>query len=150
MKIRSAINEDVKVLLKFEQELIKFERPFDSTLKNGRISYYDISKRIKAKNSHVLIVEDSGEIIGSGFADIVKAKPFLKHDHFIRLGFFYVKENFRSKGVNKLILNGLIEWSKSRGLAEVRLSVYDKNIDAKSAYLKYGFEPNLLEMRLKI
>ena len=66
MKIRSAINEDVKVLLKFEQELIKFERPFDSILKNGRISYYDISKRIKAKNSHVLIVEDSGEIIGSG------------------------------------------------------------------------------------
>ena len=39
---------------------------------------------------------------------------------------------------------------KNRGLSEVRLCVYDKNINAKSAYLNYGFEPNLLEMRLKI
>jgi len=32
----------------------------------------------------------------------------------------------------------------------MKLNVYDKNINAKSVYLKYGFEPNLLEMRLKI
>ena len=150
MKIRPAKQEDINVLLKFEQELIKFERPFDPTLKKGVISYYDISKRIEDENSYVLLVESDNEIVGSGFADIVKSKPFLKHDYFISLGFFYVKENYRSKGVNKLILNGLIKWSKNRGLSEGRLSVYDKNINAKSAYLNYGFEPNLLEMKLKI
>ena len=150
MKVRPAREEEIQILLKFEQELVEFERPFDSTLKMGKISYYDIRSRINDKDSQVLVAEINDEIVGSGFGDIVKAKPFLKHEYITSLGFFYVKEEYRSIGVNKMILKELIKWSKKRGISEMKLNVYDKNINAKSVYLKYGFEPNLLEMRLKI
>jgi len=150
MKVRPAREEEIQILLKFEQELVEFERPFDSTLKKGKISYYDIRSRINDKDSQVLVAEINDEIVGSGFGDIVKAKPFLKHEYITSLGFFYVKEEYRSIGVNKMILKELIKWSKKRGISEMKLNVYDKNINAKSVYLKYGFEPNLLEMRLKI
>ena len=40
MKIRSARKQDIKALLQFEQELVEFERPFDSTLKEGLIRYF--------------------------------------------------------------------------------------------------------------
>ncbi len=150
MRGRPAREEEIQILLKFEQELVEFERPFDSTLKMGKISYYDIRSRINDKDSQVLVAEINDEIVGSGFGDIVKAKPFLKHKLITSLGFFYVKEEYRSIGVNKMILKELIKWSKKRGVSEMKLKVYDKNINAKSVYLKYGFEPNLLEMRLKI
>ena len=150
MKIRLARKEEIQILLNFEQELVEFERSFDSTLKDGKISYYDILSRINSKDSCVLVADVNGELVGSGFIDIVKSKPYLKHKYFGSFGFFYVKKEYRGKGVNKSILSKLIEWSKTRNIYEVRLQVYDKNINAKSAYLKYGFEPNLLEMRLKL
>tara|TARA_B110000444_G_scaffold118838_1_gene111749 strand:+ start:1901 stop:2353 length:453 start_codon:yes stop_codon:yes gene_type:complete len=150
MKIRSARKQDIKALLQFEQELVEFERPFDSTLKEGLISYYDILSRIESDDSCVLVAEVNGELIGSGFIDILESKSYLKHKYYGKLGFFFVKEKQRGKGVNKSILNELIKWSGKRGVFEIRLDVYYENLDAKSAYLNYGFEPNLLEMRLKI
>tara|TARA_B100000780_G_scaffold79906_1_gene54313 strand:- start:5375 stop:5827 length:453 start_codon:yes stop_codon:yes gene_type:complete len=150
MKIRRVKKEEISFLLKFEQELVEFERPFDSTLKEEKISYYDILSKINSKDSCVLVAEVNDKLVGSGFIDIVKAKPYLKHNYYGSLGFFYVKKEYRGRGVNKSILNGLIKWAKKSNIFEIRLQVYDKNSDAKSVYLKYGFEPTLLEMRLKI
>ena len=62
----------------------------------------------------------------------------------------YVKPIFRGQGVNRKIVNRLIDWAHHRNLTEVRLEVYDENVIAKNAYLKAGFKPNLLEMRLEI
>ena len=78
MKIRSARKQDIKALLQFEQELVEFERPFDSTLKEGLISYYDILSRIESDDSCVLVAEVNGELIGSGFIDILESKSYLK------------------------------------------------------------------------
>jgi GNAT superfamily N-acetyltransferase len=62
----------------------------------------------------------------------------------------YVKPAFRGQGINKKILNALIDWAKSQNLKELRLEVYDENIIAKNSYLKAGFIPSLLEMRMEI
>ena len=43
-----------------------------------------------------------------------------------------------------------MDWAKSQNLTEVRLEVYNENTIAKNSYLKAGFTPNLLEMRLEI
>ena len=62
----------------------------------------------------------------------------------------YVKPSFRGQGVNQKVLHELMDWAKSQNLTEVRLEVYDENIIAKNAYLKAGFKPNLVEMRVEI
>ena len=49
--IRKATLNDMETLLRFEQGVIKTERPFDVTLKPGLIHYYDIDEMIKA--SHI-------------------------------------------------------------------------------------------------
>ena len=105
MKIRRVKKEEISFLLKFEQELVEFERPFDSTLKEEKISYYDILSKINSKDSCVLVAEVNDKLVGSGFIDIVKAKPYLKHNYYGSLGFFYVKKEYRGRGVNKSILN---------------------------------------------
>ncbi len=150
VEIRRAIESEIETLLSFEKEIIAAERPFDDTLKDGEIHYYDLIGLIRAEKAEVLVAVINNEIVGSGYAKILPADSFQKFVEYAYLGFMYVKPEFRGQGINQKILAGLIDWAKSQNLTEVRLEVYDKNTRAKSSYLKAGFKPNLLEMRLEI
>jgi ribosomal protein S18 acetylase RimI-like enzyme len=148
--IRKATLQDLKTLLRFEQELIDSERPYDSTLKTGRINYYDIERMIKADHIELLVAELDNEIIGSGYARIEQAKPYLQHQQHAYLGFMYVKPPYRGKGINKMIMDELAAWSASVNITELRLDVYDNNKPAIKAYEKSGFENHMLQMRRSI
>ncbi|WP_316803778.1 GNAT family N-acetyltransferase [Pedobacter nototheniae] len=148
--VRQAQEKEIDTLLEFEKGIVAAERPYDSTLKPGEIHYYDLLELIKLSEAEVLVAEINGEVVGSGYAKILTAKPYLKHTQFAYLGFMYVKPEFRGNGINKVILNALLNWAKEKGISEIRLEVYEENIAAKKAYAKAGFTPNLLEMRMEI
>jgi ribosomal protein S18 acetylase RimI-like enzyme len=146
--IRKAVTGDLNTLLEFEQGIIKAERPFDVTLKDGEIHYYDIAQMIIADHVEVLVAETAGELIASGYARIEQSKIYLKHPRHAYLGFMYVKPEYRGKGINKMILDGLTLWSKQRGITELHLEVYDENLPAVRAYEKVGFSKLLVQMRM--
>jgi GNAT superfamily N-acetyltransferase len=146
--IRKASLNDLDTLLLFEQGVINAERPFDSTLKNGLIHYYDLEEMITAPHIELVVAELNDEIIGSGYARIEKAKHYLQHGHHAYLGFMYTDPKHRGKGVNMQIINALKEWAAKQNLTELRLEVYADNIPAIKAYEKAGFGNHMLEMRL--
>ncbi|MFN0201644.1 MAG: GNAT family N-acetyltransferase [Bacteroidia bacterium] len=150
VEIRKALETDIDILLTFEQGIITAERPFDNTLREGEIHYYDLVEMIQAEWAEVLVAVVENEVVGSGYAKILPAKPYQNHNEYAYLGFMYVKPEFRGQGINQQIIYELMVWSKNKGLKEVRLQVYDENIIAKKAYQKVGFKPNLLEMRLEM
>jgi ribosomal protein S18 acetylase RimI-like enzyme len=150
MIVRKATEKDLEILLEFEQGIVSAERPFNSTLINGEIHYYDLLYLIQSEDSTVLVVEENNEIVASGYAKIKKTENnYSNFDRYAYLGFMYVKPEHRGKSINKLILDELISWSKDKGISEIRLDVYDQNESAVKAYEKAGFEPLLLTMRLK-
>jgi GNAT superfamily N-acetyltransferase len=146
--IRKATMDDIGILREFEQGVIMAERPFDSTLKNGLIHYYDIEKMIAAADMEMVVAEAGSEIIGSGYARIENAKPYLQHSQHAYLGFMYVLPDHRGKGVNKKIMEALREWSISQNITELRLDVYYPNMAAIQAYEKAGFTRHMIEMRM--
>lgn len=148
--IRKATLNDVPVLLEFEQGLIKAERPMDPTIKDGKISYYDVSEFIKNEDSELYVVELDHKIVASGYAKIKPDRHYLKHAKQGYLGFMFVPEEHRGKGYNKLIMDALIEWCRERQIYEIRLDVYDVNDSAIRAYEKVGFEKHMITMRLNI
>lgn len=147
-QLRPASLKDLPTLLTFEKGIIKTERAFDTTLKEGKIHYYDISKMLDNENALVLVAETNGEIVASGFAEILDSESFNKFHQYSSFRFMYVKEEHRNRGLNKMILDGLIEWSDSKGIKEIKLNVYDENIPALNAYLKAGFKKTMVEMHL--
>lgn len=150
MIVRKATEQDLEILLEFEQGIVSAERPFNSTFIDGKIHYYDLLYLIQSEDSTVLIVEENNEIVASGYARIKKTEnSYSNFERYAYLGFMYVKPEHRGKGINKLILDELISWSKDKGISEIRLDVYDQNESAVKAYEKAGFEPLLLTMRLK-
>ncbi|MFK7922432.1 MAG: N-acetyltransferase family protein [Bacteroidia bacterium] len=150
VEIRRAIETEIEILLSFEKGIVEFERPFDNTLKEGEIHYYDLIELIRSERAEVLVAVVDNEVVGSAYAKIRPAEPYQKYAEYAYLGFMYVKPAFRGQGINQIVVQRLIAWAKSRNLTEVRLEVYDENTIAKKAYAKAGFKPNLLEMRLEI
>lgn len=148
--IRTATLADLNTLLSFEQEIIRAERPFDETLDQDPISYYDLRQLVLSEEAEVVVAELDSKIIGSGYAVIRDAKPYLNHKKYTYLGFMYTVSDHRGKGVNKAIVDALILWSKSRGIHEVRLTVYNNNAPAIRAYGKAGFKKHILEMRVHV
>jgi ribosomal protein S18 acetylase RimI-like enzyme len=64
--IRKATINDLATLLIFEQGVITAERPFDSTLKNEPIHYYDIGNMITASDIELVVAEMNTQIICCG------------------------------------------------------------------------------------
>ncbi|EJL67809.1 GNAT family N-acetyltransferase [Chryseobacterium populi] len=150
MTTREATEQDLNTLLEFEQGIVTTERPFNITLIDGEIHYYDLLHLIQSPDASVIVAVENNEIVGSGYALIKQTeKDYYNFNSFAYLGFMYVKPEYRGRGINKLVLDELIRWARSRGISEIRLDVYDQNEAAVKAYEKAGFEPLLLTMRLK-
>ena len=146
--VRPATLEDLEQLLGFEQDLIKAERPFDKTIREDPVSYYDIRQYILDPEVQVLVAEADGRIVSSGYGLVKKARDYLDHSQYGYLGFMFTIPEYRGKGINRMLIDELKQWAKDKELKEVRLSVYPENYAAVKAYEKVGFEPHLLEMRL--
>lgn len=148
--IRRATIADLPKLAEFLQFLVAAERPFDPTLKEGEIFYYDIEEFISDDKTELLVIDYNQQIIGCGYAQIRSAKPYQNHELFGYLGFMYVSREFRGNGLNNLLMDDLKKWILSQGITEVRLEVYHENQAAIRAYEKAGFKQILTTMRCDI
>ena len=148
--IRKALLSDLAILLEFEQGIITAERPYDPTLKKEKIHYYDIEKMISAPEVEVLVATIGSVIVGSGYARIETAKPYLKHQNYAYLGFMFTHPDHRGKGINSKIIESLKEWCRIQDILELRLDVYSDNPSAIKAYEKVGFKKHLIKQNRKI
>ncbi|MDF0708151.1 GNAT family N-acetyltransferase [Flagellimonas okinawensis] len=149
VNIRPATQKDMDVLLKFEQEIINAERPFDVTIKQGPVSYYDIAEMIDDPKAHVVVAEVGERIVASGYAIPKRARHYLDHEFYAYLGFMYTDGDYRGEGINAKIIEELKQWSQQQGYKEIRLTVYNENLPAIRAYEKVGFKKHIIEMRLE-
>ena len=147
---RSATLEDLPILYSFEQGIITAERPYDPTLAVDPINYYDIKAMILSGEVQVTVALFQGDIVGSAYAKIVKAKPYLKFESYAYLGFMYVRPEYRGRGISGQIIEQLTDWARSQNLTELRLEVYAENSSAIKAYEKAGMTKNMIEMRINI
>jgi GNAT superfamily N-acetyltransferase len=146
--VRQATPGDLGALLRFQQGVVEAERPFDPTLKDGSVHYYDIAALMASTDVHFLVAECGSDLVGCGFARIEAAEHYLKHPLHAYLGLMYVDPTHRGQAVNGKIVDALKKWCRARQITELRLEVYSGNRAAIRAYQKQGFAEHMLEMRL--
>jgi len=146
---RQATLEDKGALDECLQHIVTAERPMDECLKPGYIEYYDPLDFIKSEQSELLVAESDGVIVACGAGVIKPARDYYRYDEFLYLAMMYVAESHRGQGINGEIMRRLLDWGKSKGLTTASLTVYPDNPSAIRAYEKLGFEPALVEMRLR-
>lgn len=148
LTIRPATSEDLPMLRIFEQGLIEAERPFDPTIKEAPVRYYDLEKLLVDKDSEILVASMGSEIVACGMVLIAQARAYLNHENYANIRFLYTKPSYRGQGINALIIAQLAAWARQQNLSEIRLTVYQDNLSAIKAYQKVGFEKHIIEMRL--
>jgi ribosomal protein S18 acetylase RimI-like enzyme len=147
IKFREASLSDKPILLEFEQEILQAERPCNSAIKLADAYYYDMDDLLNSEKTYLLVAETEGRVVASGYAQIRPSKQSLVHDSHSYLGFMYVVPEFRGRGVNKSILERLIQWSMNQGMSDCYLDVYSENEAAIRAYQKAGFVNSMIEMK---
>jgi GNAT superfamily N-acetyltransferase len=150
IKIRSALISDKVNLLHLEQQVIEAERPYNNSIKPNNAAYYDMDNLLTSERSKLVVAEHNNQIIGTGYVQIRESKKSLKHKQHGYLGFMYVDADFRGLGVNKQIMENLIEWAKIEGITDFYLDVYRDNDAAIRAYEKVGFTQSMVEMKLSV
>jgi GNAT superfamily N-acetyltransferase len=146
--IRRAKEEDIIMLRKIEQDLIKVERSFDNKIKDEPLTYYDLNGMILSPNVYLIVAEINHNIIATGYAFIIPSKPHLKHPIQAHLGFMYVSPIHRGKKIIQKIIKELKKWCLEKKILELRLEVYGNNQSAIKAYESCGFINYIMEMRL--
>jgi len=149
IQIRKATLDDLDELLQMEQGVIEAERPFDPTIRESPVVYYNLKEMIEDDAFYVLVAVADGRIVSSGYATTKQARPYLNHSHYAYLGFMYTLPAYRGMGINGRIITELRSWAEEQGMEEIRLTVYPENDPAIRAYEKMGFVPHLIEMRIE-
>ena len=147
--IREATIKDLEPLLEMEQGLISAEKPFDPTIRQPPVVYYDLKSMLQKEAYYVVVAEKDDQIVSSGYATVKPARPYLDHKEYAYLGFMFTLPEYRGRGINSRIVEVLKKWARSKGLFEVRLTVYPENQPAIRAYEKAGFVKHLIEMRIE-
>jgi ribosomal protein S18 acetylase RimI-like enzyme len=149
ISLRAACEADIGVLREFEQQVVLAERPFNSTIREDEVVfYYDIEHLIASDDSLLVVGERAGELVATGYVQLRVSKAHYDHERHAYLGFMYVVPECRGKGLNRVVLDHLVQWSQEQGVDVFSLDVYADNAAAVRAYEKYGFKPLLLEMTL--
>ena len=148
--IREATKADLPVLLRCEQEVILAEIPFDPTIKRGKVTYYDLLGLMENAMATVLVACHGNTIVATGYALEKPARHYLDHDTYAYLGFMFTQPEYRGRGINGKIIEKLKAWALSKGLTELRLTVYEENEPALKAYEKVGFQKHIVEMRMRV
>jgi len=131
------------------QHIIEAERPMDECLKPGHIEYYDPLNFVNQPHCNLIVAEESKQIIACGAARIQQDKNYYRYEHSLYLAMMYVAPSHRGQGINGKIIERLLTWGKEQGVTTAKLTVYPQNPSAIKAYEKLGFEPALIEMRLR-
>lgn len=137
-------------MLCLEQAVVEAERPYNDMIKAKDAIYYDLENLLTDDASSLLVAEFDGQIVGTGYAQIRDSKPSLKHSKHAYLGFMYVMPAHRGLGINKQIMEKLMDWSQQQGVSDLYLDVYEGNDAAIRAYEKVGFVKSLVEMKVSL
>ena len=164
MKIRDFRDNDFEHLTSlvndFENYLVdvdakQIRKPFDSLADCKKYVSQLIADRDEREGAF-LVAEENGKIVGfvQGIIDRNDSDLLytLTHKRGIHgwIGLLFVSLEFRSKGIAKALIDGIILYFKQRDCTEVNLHVSADNMLARAVYSKYGFAERDLEMAIDL
>jgi len=148
MRIRKARISDLDQIVELGYKLLKHHcryRNYYQTSPNKaeRIKHQKkyFRKELKSRNSHFLVAEQHGRLIGYVIGKIVNNPIILKEKKHGDVAEIYVDKAYRGKGLGTKLMKACFEWFKKRKVSRAVVKYDAKNKQAENTYRKSGFRP---------
>lgn len=158
MEIRITKISDIDQLIelwksyeRFHLDLIQedYMKKFLQTNKNATSEMQIFfQKKISSENSDILVAENSGVIVGLIMLSIYDSPSIAEIKKYGHIGYFFIQEDMRGKGIGKEIYKKSLEWFKEKNVKRISLEVNFLNKKTIEFYRKLGlkeFEINMIK-----
>ena len=142
MNIRTATIQDLTVIQELNHELFLTDNRHNDLYTEW--PYSEVGEQyfrqcIEDSNTLLsLVAEDKNEVIGYLNARI-QARNSAYLGRRAEIENMYVRDEFRSKGIGKLLVEGFKEWAKKKGAARLMVEAFTGNHGAIKFYKNQGF-----------
>ena len=137
-KIRELKERDLEQMIQIRLDLLTTHpKNFGSSAKEeGAFSREKWMTRLTNPKTRTIGVFHEDKVIGLG---VLALNPREKMQHIGVLNSFYIKKDYRRKGLAKDLLVFIEKLAKELGIVRINLSVMEENIEAIRFYKKNGF-----------
>jgi ribosomal protein S18 acetylase RimI-like enzyme len=157
IKIEEAKKKDINSILQLTAGLSDYHKKIDPKYyKSGKERKERDKKRLieyfskKRKNRKILVARVKNKVVGFLIGGIEKSHLYCKENKIGVIHRAYIKENFRRKGIGKLLVEELLNWFGKRKIKFFEVEVDSRNKIGIRAYKKYGFFEFHKRMRLDL
>jgi len=146
MAIRQATNRDVEQLATLNSEVqaihVKIAPEVFCYPSKAEVSDW-LAEQIHAENTYVFVAESDSAIHAYLILKLITRpkNPFMHANRFAYIDHVAVSLSKRMSGIGRRIIQHAIEFAASNGYKRVELDVWSKNIAAKDAFIRLGFNP---------
>ncbi len=150
--IRIALPEDVTAISKLWLKFMEYNARFDDSfrVKPRILSRFarEILDRLNDHDFRIAVADMGGEIVGYSFSYISRKPYFFRLGKFGFIGDVFVLEQFRGRGIGRLLAEDAHDFFRRRNVEQVELLVATKNVETVKFWEKLGYT-RLLEWMYK-
>ena len=149
MILRDAELKDVPQLDDLLTKLIREEAQYDSNLNKECVITDNYCHRIGLDGHKLLLLEESGEILGYLYGFIYHI-PGIYEAPIAILDALYIDKNHRRKGYASMLLCAFKAFAAESGVRQIELKVISTNEAASALYGKLAFRESKKYMKLEL
>ena len=152
MVIRKFIKEDLPQVLDLCREVRQHHRDILGgyfTEQDDEFEQLDFLQSLEDDKMIALVAADCNKVYGYLLAKR-KFAPYLVKNNVVHISNLGVKQEKRSQGIGKKLMDALLEMCREWNTDEIKLEVFNKNVGAYKFYERYGFEPLKQQVTLKM
>ncbi len=153
MNIRPAGEDDVPAIGQMWEKLAQYHNMLDAALPpaargGGKVYARRLISRLGDPQTHVVVAEDDGRLVGYALAVVVDVIP----DMFIQensgfLADIYVDDDYRRQGVGRALVDAVTAWLAGQGVRSFEWYVAEHNAAGRRFWESLGGRRVMIRMR---
>ena len=153
MNIRLATEEDVPAIGQMWEKLAQFHNMLDSALPpaargGGKVYARRLVSRLSDSQTHLIVAEDDGRLIGYALAVIIDVIP----DMFVQensgfLADIYVEDRYRQRGIGRTMVEAVKSWLRENNIHSFEWYVAEHNTVGQKFWESVGGRRVMVRMR---
>ena len=141
VSVVEATQEDISEIAKLSIEMLKYH----NKLMSNYFTIYPHEKYVEnfqqklKEGQYILVAKIDDKIVGFLSAKFKKT-PWYKYANACMIDEISVSEKYRSCGIGTALIKKTLSLCKKKKIEEIKLDIYNANVDAKRLYEHLGFK----------